>query len=215
MTYIENVFFCLAAPLLVAVLCADGARRRPLLFMLSGMVACLFSSYISSFLVMVYETNAQVAAVEITPIVEETMKMFPLLFFLLVFEPPRQAAAVESIMVAVGFATLENACYLIVNGADNVLRLLIRGFSTGAMHVACGAITALGLSGLWDKLYLRVAGTLGALCLAFTWHAIYNILVAQTGPVAVAGYALPILTGAVTVMIRRRLLPPSAAGKTV
>ena len=27
MTYIENVFFCLAAPLLVAVFCMDRARQ--------------------------------------------------------------------------------------------------------------------------------------------------------------------------------------------
>ncbi len=209
MTYIENVFFCLAAPLLVAVFCLDRARRRSMLFMLAGMVACLFSSYISSFLIIAYETDTLIAMLEITPMVEEIMKLLPLLFFLLIFEPHRKEAAVESLMVAIGFATLENACYLTVNGADNVLRLLIRGFSTGAMHVACGAITALGLSGPWERLFLRIAGTLGALCMAITWHAIFNVLVSQTGTVAVIGYALPILTGVGIILIRRRFLPGS------
>ena len=44
MTYVENVFVCLAAPLIVAVLCTAGPRRRSLLFILSGMVTCLFAS---------------------------------------------------------------------------------------------------------------------------------------------------------------------------
>lgn len=205
MTYIENVFLSLGMPLLVAVFCADKVRRRPLLFILFGMLACMCSSYISGFLMMVYETDMRVATVEIAPMVEEIMKFIPLLFFLLIFEPRWREAAAESVMVAVGFATLENACYLVINGADNVLHLLIRGFSTGAMHIACGAITALGLSAAWDRLYLRIASTLGALCLAFTWHAIYNMLVSQTGTVAVIGYALPILTGFCTIMVRRRL----------
>lgn len=210
MTYIENVFFCLAAPMLVAVCCTDGARRRSLVFMLAGMVACLFSSYVSSFLVMVYETDLRAATVEIAPMVEETMKLLPVLFYLIVFEPKRKLAAAEALMVAVGFATLENACYLLLNGADDTLRLLIRGFSTGAMHVACGAITALGLSGSWDRLPLRVAGSLGALCMAFTWHGIYNMLVAQPGAAAFVGYALPLLTGAATILARRRFIPREA-----
>ncbi len=206
MTYIENVFFCLAAPLVVAVFCADWRRRRPLSFIVSGMLACLFSSYISTFLVLFYQVDAQRAAVEITPAVEEIMKLLPLLFYLCVFDPQGKVTASESLMVAVGFATLENACYLIVNGAGNVFHLLIRGFSTGAMHVACGTITGVGLSDLWEGLPLRVAAGLGALCMAFTWHAIYNILVSQTGAVAVVGYALPILTGAATILVQRRIL---------
>lgn len=207
MTYIENVFFCFAAPLIVAVFCVDKVRRRPLLFILMGMIACLFSSYINSYLAMIYETDTMTAALEISPVVEEIMKLLPVLFFLLVFEPRRKEAANESLLVAVGFATLENACYLIVNGADDALQLLIRGFSTGAMHVACGAITAIGLVGMWERLPLRIAGTLGALCMAITWHSVYNILVSQTGVTAIIGYILPILTGIATIQMRRRFFP--------
>ncbi len=207
MTYIENVFICLAAPLIVAVLCTAGPRRRSLLFILSGMVTCLISAYINSFLALILGADARAASVEIAPVVEEIMKLLPVLFYLLVFEPRGSAVAGEALMVAVGFATLENACYLIVNGAEEALRLLIRGFSTGAMHVACGAITTIGMARLWERLSLRVAGTLGALCLSITWHGIFNILVDQAGAAAVVGYALPILTGLGTVLLRRRFFP--------
>ena len=207
MTYIENVFICLAAPLIVAVLCTAGPRRRSLLFILSGMVTCLFSSYINSFIALVLGADALAASVEIAPVIEEIMKLLPLLFYLLVFEPQGGAVAGEALMVAVGFATLENACYLIVNGADDALRLMLRGFSTGTMHVACGAITAIGMARLWERLSLRVVSALSALCLAITLHGIFNILVDQTGAAAVVGYALPILTGIGTVLLRRRFFP--------
>ena len=208
MNYIENVFFCLAAPLLIAIFCADGFhRRRPLIFVLFGMVSCLLSSYISSFLVMYYDANLRVATIEIAPVVEEIIKVLPMLFFLMIFEPHRKDVAAEAVMIAVGFATLENTCYLLTNGADNIFRILIRGFSSGAMHVACGAITALGFSGLWTRLPSRIAGGLGSLCMAFTWHAIFNMLVAQTGIALIIGYVLPILIVISTVLIRRRLFP--------
>ena len=49
MNYIENVYICLIAPLLIAILCFGGRERRNLLFLLGGMTVCLLSSYISTF----------------------------------------------------------------------------------------------------------------------------------------------------------------------
>ena len=50
MNYMENTYVCLAAPLLLAVLCLRREGRRSLLFTLSGMTACLCSAYISTYL---------------------------------------------------------------------------------------------------------------------------------------------------------------------
>ena len=146
-----------------------------------------------------------VLKLELAPVVEETVKLIPIVFFLLVYEPPRGEITGEALMLAVGFATLENACFLIANGTQNTLRLLLRGFSTGAMHVAGGALLSIVLTSLWDRLYLRIAGMLASLCLAITWHGIFNILVNQEGAAAWAGFALPIVTGIAVVAIRRKL----------
>ena len=194
MNYIENIFICLTAPLLVAVLCLRGTRRRLVLFLLAGMTACLFSSYISTFIAAALRTDRLSASLEIAPMVEEIMKLFPLLFYLIVFEPRVEDASGSMLMIAVGFATFENVCYLTTNGAASVMHLLVRGFGTGAMHVVCGAVVSLGLFYLWDRLWLRAAGTVGLLSLAITYHGVYNILVSQTGPAAVVGYAIPLLT---------------------
>lgn len=193
MTSMENTFICLAAPLLLAILYLRGEGRRGLLFLLAGMTACLFSAYISTFLASVWDTDFTTASHAIAPAVEEVMKALPLLFCLLVFEPDKKSAVNGSLMVAVGFATFENVCFLTANGTDELLRLVIRGFGAGAMHVVCGMAVALGLSFLWDQVWLRVIGGFGLLCAVITFHAVFNVFVNQTGPVFWIGNSVPLM----------------------
>lgn len=206
MNYIENVYICLSAPLLIAVLCFGGRERRNLLFLLAGMTACLLSSYISTFLAAVQGANLQTAAMEIAPLVEECMKLFPVLFWLLIFEPEKKSVPGCVLMLALGFATFENVCFLTQNGAASFLHLLIRGFGAGTMHVVCGSILTMGMLLLWDRLWLRVAGTAGLLAVASTYHGVYNILVSQTGWVAWTGYLIPMLTAVLIGAFGRKLL---------
>lgn len=49
MTYIENVFLCIASPLLIAALCMGKRQRKFFLFCFAGMGACLLSAYINTF----------------------------------------------------------------------------------------------------------------------------------------------------------------------
>ena len=69
MTYIENIYICLVAPLLVAMICSRGRRFRSLAFIASGMTACLLSSYISSFFAVLQEADQLGAELEIAPVV--------------------------------------------------------------------------------------------------------------------------------------------------
>ena len=82
MNYIENTYVCLAAPLLLAILCLRKTARRLLIFLLAGMTACLCSAYVSAYLAGVTGTEAVTATYEIVPVVEEAMKFLPLLFYL-------------------------------------------------------------------------------------------------------------------------------------
>ena len=194
MSYIENIFVCIAAPLLIAIICISSRGRRPLLFVLGGMTMCLLSSYISTFVAAVQGADLVTASLEITPLVEEIMKLLPFLFYMLVFEPGRHTVLDSLLMTAIGFATFENICYLSQNGAENFFYLLIRGFGTGAMHVICEAFIGLGILYLWDRKLIQVAGTVGLLAIAITFHGIYNILVSQTGIPARIGYIMPLIT---------------------
>lgn len=194
MSYIENIYVCLGAPLLIAAICMRGRGRKMMMFLLAGTTVCLLSSYISTFIASALGADVLTASIEIAPMIEEFMKFLPILFFLIVLEPGKEEIADGILMTAVGFATFENACYLTSNGVAHILHLLIRGFGTGSMHVMCGVIIAIGLLYLWNRTWLRVPGTIGLLAVTITYHGIYNMLVSQTGAAAVIGYGIPLIT---------------------
>ena len=194
MDYIENIYVCLVAPVIITAFCVRGERRKMVLFLFGGMTSCLLSSYISTFIAGIYGADLLTASLEISPFVEELMKFLPVLFYMLVFEPEKRLLSDPALFVSVGFATFENVCFLTQNGAANILRLLIRGFGTGAMHVVCGVIIAFGLMYLWDRVWLRIAGTIALLVVAMSYHGIYNILVSQPGLPAIIGYFIPLAT---------------------
>ncbi len=206
MTYIENTYICLAAPLLLAILCLRQEARRSLIFVAAGMTACLLSAYVSTFLAAVKGVGTVTASYEISPAVEEAMKALPLIFYLLVYEPEKRIAVSCTLMVAVGFATFENVCFLTSYGTSELLRLVIRGFGTGAMHVVCGVVVAIGLFFLWEQAWLRAVGGFALLCFVITFHAIFNVLVNQTGAVFWIGSAVPLTVMlAYMIFVRNRI----------
>ena len=194
MNYIENTYICLAAPLLLAVICMRKEARRSLSFILSGMTSCLLSAYVSTFLAGVSNSDLAAASYEISPVVEEIMKLLPLLFYLLVFEPEEKTVISGALMISVGFATFENVCFLTSYGTSEFFRLVIRGFGTGAMHVVSGMVIATGLFFLWDQKRLRLVGVFALLCFVITFHAIFNIFVNQNGAIFWIGALIPLVT---------------------
>ena len=204
MNYIENIYICMAAPVLAACIFLGGRSRRIMMFLLAGITSCLLSSYITSFIAAVGGADKIVASIEVAPIIEEILKFLPLLFYVVIFSPSQKDETANMVMVtAVGFATLENVCYLTVNGAGNLSALVIRGFGTGTMHVVSSLIMSVGLIYLWKNLWLQLLGTIGLLSLAGTFHAIYNMLVLQEGHTAWIGYLVPVCTATCIFLARR------------
>ena len=191
MTYIENIFLCLALPLILSMFFIKGRVRRYALFLTVGMAVCLLSAYASSFFMGQYGVDGTVAAIEITPVCEEVMKLLPLLFFYLVFEPEPKEMPAAAIAIAVGFATFENVCYLTENGAANFNFLLIRGISAGALHLLCGVLSGFGVSYVFRRHWLAATGTVGILGACIGFHAIYNLLITAEGAWKTAGYLFP------------------------
>lgn len=140
--YIENIFICLAIPLILSLLFRGGKDRKFTFFVIVGMGMCLLSAYVSSFLAGYYRADTAAAIREITPVCEEVMKFLPLLIYLAVFEPRNQEIVPAALGIAVGFATFENVCFLAENGVADFSLLLIRGISAGAFisYVECAWI---------------------------------------------------------------------------
>ena len=200
-----SIFVCIAAPLLVGIFFLRGRTLRMMIFMLAGMGMCLLSAYINTFLAALQGADLLSASLEISPLVEEVMKLMPVFFYLIVFGADAGDAADAVLMTAAGFATFENVCYLTQNGADMLFDLAVRGFGAGAMHIVCGFITAFGIVHLWKRKWIRTAGTLAFLLAASVYHGIYNILVSQSCDAAYIGYIIPLVTAAVLIIVKVRL----------
>ena len=205
MTYIENVFVCMAAPLMVALLSLKRGQRAALVFCLAGMGACLLSAYLNTFFAQLYQADAVNAATQIAPVVEEIMKLLPLLFFYLIFEPAPQELPAAAIALAAGFATFENVCYLTENGAADFRFLLIRGIAAGALHILCGVLSGFGVSQVFCRRWLAVTGTAGILGACTGFHAIYNLLITAEGGWRMAGYLFPSALLAVLAILSKKL----------
>ena len=206
MTYIENIFLCLAIPLLLSVFFTKGRTRRFALFSVIGMGVCLLAAYVSSFFMGYYGADATVTAIEIAPVCEEILKLLPLLFYFLIFEPKPGELPGMAIGVAVGFATFENVCYLTENGAENFHFLLIRGISAGALHILCGILTGFAISQVFPRRWLALTGTVGILGACIGFHAIYNLLITAGGLWQIAGYLFPSLLIA-CLFVLKQVLP--------
>lgn len=202
--YIENIFVLIAAPLIACLLCVQGRPRAITASLLVGMCACLLSAYVSSFAAQVAGIDSIQAAIQVAPVVEEMLKLLPLLFFLLVAEPEAESVELAFMFVAVGFATMESAFYLADAGLAAPGMLALRGLSTAMMHLVCGVVMGYGLTRAWDHPWLRAAGTFGLLCLAMSYHGLFNLLVAAGGYALIAAVALPLVSLTLILLVQRR-----------
>lgn len=191
MTYIENIFVCLAIPLLLTLFFVRGRERTFVFFLLCGMTVCLLAAYVSGFFMRYYGTDEIVTAVEITPVCEEVLKLAAVVFYYLVWEPKPEELPPAAIAIAMGFATFENVCYLTENGAANTTYVLIRGISAGAVHILSGIAIGFGLSHVFPKHWLALTGCVGILGASIVLHAIYNLLISASGGWQIAGYVFP------------------------
>ena len=204
MTYIENIFVLLAAPLAVCLVVVSGKYRVVVASLLSGMLACLLSSYVSTFFAQWMGADSTGAAVEIAPVVEETIKLLPLLFYLLVLEPQMEHAELAAIFIAVGFATMESGFFLAESGTSSPVLMAMRGISAAMMHLACGVVMSYGVTHVWPQVWIKLTGTFGLLCLVITFHGFYNLLIAAGGWAQTVAVILPLAVLVMLVALQRR-----------
>ena len=196
MIYSENILVCIAVPLLISLLflySRKGTRRIILSFVI-GMVCCLLSAYISGYAQFASGLDEQKMSTFYTPIIEELMKIMPLLFYLFVFSPKSYSLFTASIGLGLGFATFENCCYILSFGASSLSFVLIRAMAVGVMHLVCSLILVFGLTNARKFKVLSVPTVVGSAALSMIFHGLYNLLVSKSAPYSIIGFALPIVT---------------------
>lgn len=194
MIYSENILVCVAIPLLIALIFTRRSTRRFIMAFVTGMVICLISAYISGFLKIVIDIEQEDMAIRYSPIVEEIMKLLPLVFYMFVFSPKDDKMLIVALGVGLGFATFENCCYILSVGAEEFTYVLIRGLAVGVMHLVCSLALVMSLCISRYYKVFSLPAVVGALATSTTFHGLYNLLVSQEGVSAYLGYFLPLLT---------------------
>lgn len=192
MTPLESTYICVIIPIVVTAFCVDQKYRSSVLFIISGITMCLLSAYLNSFFAYLTGADLNATSIEISPIVEECMKLMPFIFYGLIFDPDEITSRNIIILVAASFALFENICFLIQAGNPDLGLLILRGVGTCPMHIVCGIIVGYGMVYVWRHSALKWIGVQALLCAAICFHAIFNLLMSGEGLYATVGYILPI-----------------------
>ncbi len=206
--YAENILLCIAMPLAVCLLFTRGESRRFVAGFLLGMGMSLLSAYLSGFISIVTGTEEKDTAVFLSPVVEEILKLCPLLLFYFLLGARNRSLTNIAIAVGAGFATFENSCYLLTIGAENLAFILIRGLAVGVMHVESILALAVWLLIARKLRVLSFSTMLGGTALAVTFHAIYNLLVSKPGVTSVIGYLVPPVSAVLMYLLYRLVYVP-------
>ncbi len=205
MIYAENILLCIAIPLIVSLFFIHGNVRRYMGAFLTGMGMCLISAYIDGFLSVATGTGENDTSIFLSPVVEELMKLLPLMLFMIMLEVEDTMLTMLAVAIGAGFATFENCCYILTAGAGNLGYILIRGLAVGIMHI----VSVLALS-IWFAMAKRlrmfsIPAVAVGMSIAMIFHALYNLLVSEPGVSTAIGFALLLLASAVLFFLYRRL----------
>lgn len=112
MLYAENILICIAVPLAISLHFINGNARRIIASFVAGMVVCILSAYISGLFQSMSGFSSEDASIFISPIIEESMKLFSVLVCVYVFNPSDEKIQLFAVGIGAGFATFENSCCL-------------------------------------------------------------------------------------------------------
>ena len=187
------LFISIAAPLSMVLFVCDGKSRRLILFLLCGILACLFCGELNTILYRLLPVTKRYFTVNISPLAEDAVKAVPVLLYAFTCAPRRKDLLEGAVAVGVGFAILENAFVLAESSGSVSLPLaLARGFGSGMMHGICTFLLGVGMSFVHTKRKLFFPGTLALLSFAAIYHGIYNDLMLSR--YQWAGLVLPLLS---------------------
>ena len=187
------LFISFAGPLVMALFVCRGKTRTLLLFLLIGLVMCLFCGELNTIILNMLHLDRRVFTRSFTPLIEEVCKALPVLVYAFLYRPDRRTLLECAVLVGVGFAVQENA-FILIGAADTVsLSLaLIRGFAAGVSHGLTTLAVGYGMSFVHTRRKLFYTGTLALLTAAVIFHSIYNTLVQSEHELA--GFLLPVVT---------------------
>ncbi|MDO5331133.1 MAG: PrsW family glutamic-type intramembrane protease [Bacillota bacterium] len=173
-----SLFVCLIIPMAMSLLVLSGKSRQLFIFFLSGIFMCLFAGQINGLAALESGLDTYTLTTTITPVVEEIVKIIPVLILAFILQADRQTLLECALMVGLGFATMENVYILISNASEvSFVWALSRGAGSAMLHAVTSLIVAYGISFCTVRKKTFITGTYAMLLEAMVFHGIYNMLV--------------------------------------
>ncbi len=212
------LFICIFVPIMVSVPLIEKSSRDITIYILIGIVAALFISEVNGMMLKLFDNDILYVTTTITPVTEEIIKAFPVLFYVFLFPASRRKLLSISFALGIGFALFENT-YILISNVESVSLgwALIRGFSTALMHGLCTAAVGYGMAYVRLKKKLALPGTFSLLITAIIYHGVFNIFV-QTESMKYFGFLLPSVTYMpflIYIIIKNKKTKTEVEGKSI
>ena len=191
------LFICIVAPLFLMLPLLKKKSKLVMEYMIIGIALSLFVSEINSIILNLIDSDTLYVTTTVTPVTEEIIKAFPVLFYAFIFSDNKKTLIPISLATGIGFGLFENTVVLVqslVQRSDGVTIgwAIVRGFSTALMHGVCTMTVGFGISFVRKQKKLFFCGTFALLIMAMIYHGIYNMLVQSN--YRWLGFVLPALT---------------------
>lgn len=187
---------CISAPMLLMFFIASSKTRQMIGFLMLGMCIAVLASELNALFAEIFADKMDYfhLTVSVTPICEELLKAFPLIFMAIVFVDNKAIIYSAAIFIGIGFAVLENTVIILQNiETVTLVWALIRGFASGLMHALSTVVMGIGISMVRKQKKVFICGTFALLLTVTTYHSIFNMLV-QSAKYMYVGALVPILT---------------------
>lgn len=187
------IFIGIAVPLSATVLICKGRSKVSMMFVIVGMLVCLFAGEVNTLIYQSSSMTMKFYAVNISPFLEELCKSVPLFLYAYILRPKKQEILQCAVSLGVGFAIFENAS-VFAQSYDTLtfMNVIARGFGSGLMHAITTLWIGCGIILIYLNKKLFYTGSAALLITAAIFHSIYNALIGSS--LEIAGLLLPVST---------------------
>jgi RsiW-degrading membrane proteinase PrsW (M82 family) len=198
------VFIGTLIPLLFMIGMLRKEHRTLMLFFTWGLFAFMLSKAVNEFIINNSGTSFDKFVSQIAPVVEEMLKMLPLVWFLFKRKTEKRYMIVFYAMAGgIGFSIIENYLYLFEYSTNNggaISYMVVRSASTSLMHGMTTALIGIGLSFIQEFEIFVLPISFGLFSLAVTGHSIFNLAassnyraIAIAAPLVIYFLSLPVI----------------------
>ena len=155
----------------------EKKSRLLIFYVATGMVTCIISAEINTFLKESLSLTVTYFVTNISPVTEEIIKLVPVLIHAMFVSRKRDELIGVSIAVGVGFSVLENIVYITADAKALLADAVLRGFTGGLGHGLFTLISGYGLSFAGSKKRYFLPGTVALINTSAVMHSVHNTLV--------------------------------------